>query len=223
MDQQKLKSIIESLLFISGEPIKVRVLVQVSGASTAEVKEAMESLRKDYQDSQRGLRIMEKDEEVQMVTAIENSEFVAKMVEADLRGDLTRASVETLAIVAYRGPLTRAKVEEIRGVNCSFALRYLLIRGLVERIDNPEDSRSYLYRPSFDFLKKLGLEKISDLPRYEELSKKVFPGEEKAERDDSQTQNPLPLPNTAQVAQEGSQNETPAPVPNDQNDNNRKA
>lgn len=175
MDSEKLKSVIESLLFVSGEPIKLRTIVQIAGGNLSEIKDAIDALSRDYKHNNRGLRVVEKDEEIQMVTTSENSEFVGKMIEADLKSPLSRASLETLAIVAYRGPITRAKVEEIRGVNCSFTLRYLLIIGLVERIDNPEDSRSYLYRISFDFLKKLGFEKISDLPRYTELKSKIIP------------------------------------------------
>ncbi len=176
MDQIKLKSIIESLLFVSGEPMKLKVIAQIAKVPVSEVKDALLVLHNDLRSGNRGLGIIEKEDEVQMATAPENSEFVRKMMEADMKSDLSRATLETLAIVAYRGPLTRMKVEEIRGVNCSFTLRYLLIRGLVERIDNPEDSRSYLYKISFDFLKKLGLEKISDLPRYEELKNKILPG-----------------------------------------------
>lgn len=176
MEQAQLKSIVESLLFISGEPIKLKMLAQVADVSFADIKIALEALHGDYKNSDRGLSIIEKEDEAQMVTASANSEFVRKMMETDMKSDLSRATLETLAIVAYRGPLTRMKIEEVRGVNCSFALRYLLIRGLVERIENPDDSRSYLYKISFDFLKNLGLERISDLPKYEELKNKILPG-----------------------------------------------
>ncbi len=176
MEQAQLKSIIESLLFISGEPMKLKMLAQAADVPLADVKSALEALRNDYKGGDRGLSIIEKEDKIQMVTVSANSEFVRKMMETDMASDLSRATLETLAIVAYRGPLTRMKIEEVRGVNCSFALRYLLIRGLVERIENPDDSRSYLYKVSFDFLKNLGLEKISDLPKYEELKNRILPG-----------------------------------------------
>jgi len=79
--------------------------------------------------------------------------------------------LEVLSIVAYRGPISRMDVEAIRGVNCSFTLRSLLMRGLLERIDNPADNRSYLYKISFDFLKKMGVESVEKLPDFENLSK----------------------------------------------------
>ena len=93
------------------------------------------------------------------------------MVKSEIQENLSKASLEVLSIVAYRGPVTRAEVEAIRGVNCSFTLRALLMRGLLGRIENPKDNRSYIYKISFDFLKKMGLERIEQLPDFETLSK----------------------------------------------------
>jgi segregation and condensation protein B len=95
------------------------------------------------------------------------------MTKLDFEEDLSRASLETLAIVAYRSPITRAGIEAVRGVNSTFTLRTLLLRGLVERYENPADQRSYLYRPAFDLLKYLGIEKIENLPNFPELNKKL--------------------------------------------------
>jgi segregation and condensation protein B len=83
---------------------------------------------------------------------------------------LSKAALEVLSIVAYKGPISRAEIESIRGVNCSFTLRSLMMRGLLERIDNPKDGRGYLYKISFEFMKKLGIESIDKLPDYKELS-----------------------------------------------------
>jgi segregation and condensation protein B len=74
--------------------------------------------------------------------------------------------------------LSRAEIEEIRGVNTSFTLRQLAIRGLVEKTDNPNDARAYLYKISFDFLRHLGMEKIEDLPRYRELRERELISEQ---------------------------------------------
>ena len=79
--------------------------------------------------------------------------------------------METIAIIAYKGPLTRLDIEYVRGVNSSFIIRNLLMRGLVERVENPKDARSYLYKVSFDFLKHLGVTGIEDLPQYQEFKK----------------------------------------------------
>lgn len=166
-----LKSIIESLLFISGEPIKIKKLAKLCGKSVPEVENALMKLQNDYRKG--GLRILKKDLKVQMVTAPETAAYTQTLIKSELQEDLSRASLETLAVIAYRGPISRAKIEDIRGVNSSFILRKLLIRGLIERIINPKSRRSYLYRISFDFLKKLGIEKVGDLPDYNNLKLKI--------------------------------------------------
>ncbi|MEA2097742.1 MAG: SMC-Scp complex subunit ScpB [Patescibacteria group bacterium] len=168
----KIESIIESLLFISGEPMNFKRLVKITSFKEKDIKSSADKLAKRYSEQCNGLRIIIKDTKVQMVTAAENSEFIEKFLKADIEGELSRAALEVLSVVAYRGPIARSEIEEIRGVNCSFTLRHLMIRGLVERINNPKDARAYLYKISFDFLKKLGVEKVEDLPKFEELRKK---------------------------------------------------
>lgn len=173
MENEKIKSIIESILFVSGEPIKIKKIAAVTKFKNEEIKKGVDGLRQDLIAANRGMRIIEKEDEVQLVTNSENAEYVNEFLKNELEQGLTRASLETLAIVAYRGPLTRMEVEQVRGVNCSFALRYLLLRGLIDRVENPNDSRSWHYKISFDFLKKLNFARIEDLPRYEELKKET--------------------------------------------------
>lgn len=165
-----LQSIIESLLFVSGEPVKIKKLVKITDASKPEVENALMLIEADLRGNGRGLRLIKNSSEAQMVTAPENSKFVNKLIKSDVRENLSEASLETLAVIAYRGPVTRARIEDIRGVNCSFILRNLLIRGLIQRVDNLKDSRSYLYKITFDFMKKMGIEKIENLPEYKETT-----------------------------------------------------
>lgn len=173
MENEKIKSIIESILFVSGEPVKIKKIAAISKVGIGEIKIGIDGLKQDLISANRGVRIIEKEEEVQMATNSENAEYTNEFLKNELEQGLTRASLETLAIVAYRGPMTRMEVEQVRGVNCSFALRYLLLRGLIDRIENPNDSRSWHYKISFDFLKKLNFARIEDLPRYEELKKET--------------------------------------------------
>jgi segregation and condensation protein B len=172
----KIESILESLLFISGEPMSFKKLAKIILQKEEELKLSAESLAKKYTERNGGLRILIKDDKIQMVTAGENSDVVESFLKADIEGELSRAALEVLSIVAYRGPITRSEIENIRGVNCSFTLRHLLIRGLAERISNPNDARAYLYRVSFDFLKNLGVERIEDLPKFKELREKELFG-----------------------------------------------
>ena len=169
MEIEKLKSIIESILFISGEPIKISKIVKIIGEKKPEVENAIMLLQNDYANN-RGMVIIKKDDSLQLTTAPENAEVISQLVKSEIQEGLSKAALEVLSIVAYRGPISRVNIEAIRGVNCTFTLRNLMMRGLLEREDNPNDSRSYLYKISFDFLKKLGLDNINKLPDYETLS-----------------------------------------------------
>ncbi len=166
-----MNSIIESILFSVGEPISVEKIADTLNEKQSLVKEAIEQLAKDYQDKGRGLRIIRKGEKIQLVTAPENSHYIEKMIKDEVQQDLTPAGLETLAIIAYRGPISRAEIEEIRGVNSSYILRNLLIRVLIDRKGHPEDSRAYVYEISFNFLRKLGLSSIKELPNYNKFQK----------------------------------------------------
>ena len=165
-----LKSAIESILFSIGEPISIERLAKTLGKDKDSIKNTVQELEKDYERENRGLRILIKNEEIQLVSAPENSLYVEKLIKDELQEELTPASLEALAIIAYKGPITRAEIEEIRGVNSSFILRNLLIRGLVERKGHPEDTRAYIYEISFNFLRKLGIDSVEKLPDYNKLN-----------------------------------------------------
>jgi segregation and condensation protein B len=170
MEMEKLKSIIESLLFVSGEPIKISLLAKISGSGKPEIENALMMLKQEYEVQKRGMIIVTKDDYVQMATSPDNSAFVQQLMEQELQGPLSAASLEVLSIIAYAGPIARSGIESIRGVNSSYTLRNLLMRGLIERIDNPKDGRGYIYKISFDFLKNLGISDVKSLPDYEKLS-----------------------------------------------------
>lgn len=171
MNPTKLKSIIESLLFASGEPVKIVKIAKIAGAAEDEIKNAVVSLNEDYAKD-RGLIVVRIKDTIQLATNPENALFVSELVKSEIQENLSQAALEVLSIVAYRGPISRAEIEAIRGVNCTFTLRALLIRGLLDRTENIKDNRSYLYNISLDFLKKLGMDSVEKLPDWETLSKK---------------------------------------------------
>lgn len=169
MEETRIKSIIESLLLAVGDPMKIAKLAKVIGVKEAEIESALLSLEEDYV-GKRGFALLRIGAEVQLATDPENGEFVSKLIKGEMQESLSQASLEVLSIVAYRGPVSRAEIEAIRGVNCSFTLRSLLIRGLVEKMENSDDNRRYLYMISFDFLKKLGVDNVNKLPEWEALN-----------------------------------------------------
>ncbi len=166
MEREKIKSIIESLLFVSGEPVKISSLAKIIGVSVDQSEKAVKELQKELKEKKRGIHIIVQEKSVQAVSAPENGSFVEKIIKEEENSSLSAAALETLAIVAYRGPLSRAEIESFRGVNSAFVLRNLALRGLVEKEENSFGGRGYLYKASFDFLKKLGLGSIEELPEY---------------------------------------------------------
>ena len=166
----EMKQALESILFLQGEPISVERLSKLLGEKKEQVAKALEELRDDYK--KRGMVLLDKNGEWQFGTNPNSRALVEKFIKSEFSGELTKAALETLSIVAYKGPLTRAEVEYIRGVNSSFIMRNLLMRGLLTRKENPKDARSFIYEISFDFLKYFGLTHPDELPQYQELSRK---------------------------------------------------
>ena len=112
---------------------------------------------------------MRVNESVTLATMPEVSSLIERLLREEREKELGKASLETLAILLYQGPVTRSVIDHIRGVNGTFILRNLQIRGLVERVPHPEDQRSFLYRPTADLLRHLGVSKIEDLPDYHQV------------------------------------------------------
>lgn len=171
MELEKIKSIIESILFLSGSPLNISKISKITGVSKAENENAILALQNDYALGRRGLVILKKEDEFQLATNPENASFINQLVKGEMQEALSRAALEVISIVAYRGPITRSEIEAIRGVNSSYTVRSLMLRGLMERIENPNNSRGYLYKISFDFLKKLGIDSVEKLPDFEILSR----------------------------------------------------
>ena len=163
------KSIIEAILFAAGEPIELKNLATFLKMSSKQISKEINELGTSYDDDKRGLQIISKGNTIQLVSSSRYGDSVAKFLNKKLHEPLSNAALEVLSVIAYRGPVTRAQIEHIRGVNCSFTLRNLAIKGIVERHENPADNRSYLYEASFEFLKKCGLSSVDELPEYEAL------------------------------------------------------
>lgn len=165
----KLSSQIESLLFISNQPFSVRQLVNATKADKKEVEVAIEELVKRYDEAGGGIAISRMEDKYQMTTSADNTDLVKGYIKEEFTGDLTRAALETLTIVAYRGPIVRVELEQIRGVNCAVILRNLQIRGLVDAQEDKKKMQTS-YTVSLDFLRYLGVSAQTELPDYEKLN-----------------------------------------------------
>jgi segregation and condensation protein B len=158
-------------LFWKAEPVSVKKLASLLNVKVEEVKVSLVELEKTL--TGRGVTLVQTDEDVMLGTAKQLSPLIEQLTKDELTRDLGKAGLETLSIVLYQGPISRSDIDYIRGVNSQFILRALLIHGLVERIDNPKDARSYLYKTTLDLLSHLGISKVSELPEYEQVRKDI--------------------------------------------------
>lgn len=162
------KSLIESLLFVSAKALSVKDLADFLQEDKKKVEEILQELSAEYNNKERGIRIIENNKKYQMASSPENSKELRKFLQREISTELTPASLETLTIIAYRGPIKKSDLEKIRGINCSLILRNLLLRGLIEELTDKNEEEK-LYALSFDFIKFLGVNTVKDLPDYDKF------------------------------------------------------
>lgn len=157
---------LEAILFTAARPFTVKRLAEILDAPPKDVEAALAEYETRLESS--SLMIQRVGADILLVTRPEYAETVQKIAKDEIHGELTRAALEALTILAYRGPLTRPELEQIRGVHSSMILRNLLLRGLVEE---KEDTRlgQPTYTVTSEYVRHLGLKSLEDLPRYEEL------------------------------------------------------
>ncbi len=185
MPVMSLKNNVEAVLFYKTEPYSFSALAKFLGVTEEEARQACSELQTER--AQSGLRLVMTDTEVELTTAPEQGELIEKLRKDELAQDIGKAGAETLSIILYRGPLTRIEVDRIRGVNSTFIIRNLLIRGLIEKRDNPKDSRSALYAGTTLLFTHLGITKREELPDFETIMNAIdtFVAEEAKEPSDS--------------------------------------
>ncbi len=175
MDRPQL---LEALLFYRAEPVRLRELMALLGTNEEETRHALATLKESL--GGRGVRLLETNDTFELVTAPEASALIESLRREELTRDLGKAGAETLAIILYRGPVSRAEIDFIRGVNSTFILRNLLIRGLVERRAHEKGGRGTYYGPTAELLKYLGITSIEALPDYVQVREEVANYEAKA-------------------------------------------
>lgn len=177
---------IEGVLFYKAEPMKKAALAEIFQIPVHELDVALTSLGERLRTG--GTRLVVTDTSVQLVTAPEVSNIIDAVRKEDLSHDIGRAGAETLAIILYRGPLSRAEIDRVRGVNSTFILRNLLVRGLIERREHPTDARSFVYAATPSLMNHLGITKREDMPEFQNVmdSLEIFEREEKTRENTSE-------------------------------------
>lgn len=171
MDFQKLKSIIEGLLFLAGdEGLSLKQLTEVLEQRSEVVRDALEELKRSYSKEGRGLQILEIAGSYQLATLPEHAPYFERLAYSPSRSSLSQAALETLSIIAYRQPITRVEIEEIRGVKAERAIQTLVNKDLIEEVGRAEAiGRPILYGTTKAFLDYFGLANLEELPDPEQF------------------------------------------------------
>ena len=170
---ENLESVIESIAFVSGEPILVSDLCLKFDLKQKQVDKAVENLKKKY-DENSGIQILYFNNKIQFSSNPKNVDYVTAILNPIRQRNLTKATLETVAIVAYKQPVTRLEIEEIRGVNSDYAINVLLEHKLIEIVGRKDTvGKPLLFGTTDLFLKRFNLNSIADLPDYDELINRI--------------------------------------------------
>lgn len=165
MEENKIKGIIESILFAAGREVKIGELMSALELSSEEIISSINSLKEDYKEEKRGLEIINIEDAYELCTKKENYEYIYPIFDKRSKPNLSNAALETLAIIAYNPRITRAEIETIRGVNSDGTMYKLLDYNLIEeagKLDAP--GKPMTYKTSKEFLKMFGISSLSELP-----------------------------------------------------------
>ncbi|WP_297991906.1 SMC-Scp complex subunit ScpB [uncultured Clostridium sp.] len=171
--KSNIKSVIESMLFVSGEPLSLRELSNNLEIKDKVIEEVIKEMMNEYEEKSRGIKLISIDGAYQLVTKSENSDYIQKLLKKNKKHSLSQASIESLAIIAYKQPITRIDIDEIRGVKSESAIQKLVERGLIKDIGRLEvPGRPILYGTTDEFLRQFGLKTIKELPSLDLYSDK---------------------------------------------------
>lgn len=168
-----LESKIEGLLFYKGEDVSIKKLAELLKVSELEIEESLKKLENSL--SGRGIVLVRKNDSVVLGITKELSPIIESIRKDEVTKDLSKATIDTLAIILYKNDpstglgISRGEIDYIRGVNSSFIIRNLLVRGLIEKVIDTKDTRRILYRPTFETLSFMGITSIDQLPNYLEI------------------------------------------------------
>jgi segregation and condensation protein B len=176
MEREAIKSVIESLLFVAEAPLTIQRLGEVlEGVAKEEIRSTLDELHAELEANRRGIRLVEVAGGYQLRTAKANADWVKKFL-GGRPARMGRATLETLAIIAYRQPITRAEIEAIRGVDVDGVVNTLLERSLIRAVARKDvPGRPFLYGTTPEFLQLFNLKDLSQLPTLKEMAEMTLP------------------------------------------------
>ena len=165
MEEREIKSIIEALLFIWGDPLCIKDILDILEIEEKQIKEILDNMIDEFNFDRRGLRIIRIKDTYQLCTRPEHHQWISKLSQGKTTKSLSTAALETLSIIAYGQPITKNAIETIRGVRCDKAVETLLDRKLIEEKGRLERTgRPIIYGTTMEFLRYFGLENLDELP-----------------------------------------------------------
>ena len=165
MEIDKIKSIIEAILFSAGRIVETKELMAILELSNEDIDSIMQNMKSEYEEQNRGIEIIKVENGYQMCSRKEYYDYIYPIFDNRAKPSLSAAALETLSIIAYNPKITRAEIEQIRGVNSDGTIYKLLEYNLIEevgRLDAP--GRPTIYSTTKDFLKMFGMSSIEELP-----------------------------------------------------------
>ena len=169
MDIREIKSIVEGLLFVAGDAVPIKDLSSIINIDETTLRRIVNQMMDSFSEEIRGVQIIEVNNCYQLCTKPEHYEYIERLVKPQSRQGLSQASLETLAIIAYRQPVTKSQVDYIRGVKSEGCIARLVEKELIfeaGRMDGP--GRPIIYRTTDSFLKLFGLKSLNELPMLKE-------------------------------------------------------
>ena len=198
IDQTKMiKGAVETLLFVNEKPVELEQIKNaLQAVNIADIKSAIESLQKEYEEQERGMTIVEIAGGFQMLSNPQYASYLRSFYKTRHKEKLSKPALETLAIVAYKQPVTRSDIEMIRGVNSDAVVVHLFEKELVKTVGRKDvPGRPFLYGTTKQFLEYFGLKSLEDLPRLEEFPSLVPAENQTHEEPVGVAQQTIPLDN----------------------------
>lgn len=188
--KKTIKSAFESMMFVWGEPLDVKLAAKIFNISRQEAYGHFKELQSEYEQEGRGLQIREINRSFQLVTKPENTEYIEKLCTPVKRRRLTQSALEVLAIVAYKQPVTKGEIEAVRGIRCDRVLDGLKKKDLVTELGRSSAiGRPILYGTTDSFLKNFGFTNLKELPDIDDIEEVMLVSDE----DDLQEQGQISI------------------------------
>lgn len=173
--RKTIKSALESIMFVWGDPLDIKIAAEIFNISPKEAYEHLKELQTEYEQEGRGIQIREIDKSFQFCTNLENFSYIQRLCSPVKEKKLSQSALEVLAIIAYKQPVTKGEIEAVRGIKCDRVIEGLVKKDLIEEKGRSAGiGRPILYGTTDSFLKYFGFKNLKDLPNIEDIDQVIL-------------------------------------------------